>query len=232
VNEGQRTMLFVSIDVGAGATLYSTFGVKVARVESGANFVDFYNSRETKEVVITSTGGRGLSDIVINEVARYHNDVNWVEIFNKKGSGVSNYWISITWYSNSEPPGQRTWNSSKFNLADGAYLAINVGSDMGEYPPWSTSTTLKLVDDTGATHETYVRFPGGVADGGSDARYIDSDGKPTSTWYSEDTPTKQNTNDLIPEFSDIMYPLTGMIAVFAVLRIRGDKRRRRKKHNE
>ena len=225
---GERVILFVAIDVSSGTTLYSTIGIGVSSITSTADRADLVNSQPTRDVIITKTGGRGLSDIVINEVARKGGHVDWVEIFNKKGSAVSGWKIKLEWTEAGDPPMLDSWTSSTFNLNDGSYIAIDVGTgSLGNYPPWDTATALKLIDDTGSTHATYSRYPS-ISNGYSDARYIDSDGKPTSTWYTEDSPNKAGSNDLIPEFSDIAYPLFGLVAIFIIVRnVNGRKKRKK-----
>jgi hypothetical protein len=219
----------VSIDVSASATLYSTFGVKVSRLDTSADSVNFVNSRPTGDIVITKTGGRGISDIVINEVGRVSTGLGWVEIYNKKGSSVSGWWISVIWTTSAQPPEACKWNSSTFDLADGSYKAIDVGQDPGngEYAPWSTTVTIKLVDSGDSTYATYTRFPSDVSSGGSDARYRDTDNTPMNSWYTDSSNTKGSQNLLIPEFSDIAYPLAGIIAIFMIVRTSNSRKKRK-----
>ena len=57
------------------------------------------------------------------------------------------------------------------------------------------------------------------------ARYRDADDDPQDVWYSDTTPTEDAKNDLIPEFSDIAYPLVATLVTFAVVRRRSHPRR-------
>ncbi|NIP34561.1 MAG: hypothetical protein GWN18_06425, partial [Thermoplasmata archaeon] len=90
---------------------------------------------------------------------------------------------------------------------------------------------LYLRDDTGAT-VSYVKV-GSTSKGESWSRYrVQGSDEPhgssatTGDWYQEDTPTPEAKNDEIPEFSDIIYPLVGTLAVYAVMRRRGTGRSR------
>jgi hypothetical protein len=55
---------------------------------------------------------------------------------------------------------------------------------------------------------------------------------PPGNWFDASLPTKEAKNPTIPEFSDIMFPLIGIIAVFVVLRNTGGGRVRRKRRTE
>jgi hypothetical protein len=56
----------------------------------------------------------------------------------------------------------------------------------------------------------------------------DNDGTPTSTWYTDSSPTKESQNLLIPEFSDIAIPIAGIVAMFVIVRnVNGRKKRKK-----
>jgi hypothetical protein len=67
-----------------------------------------------------------------------------------------------------------------------------------------------------------------VSTGGySYARYRDSNDNPTDTWYEDSSPTSGTKNLLIPEFSDIAYPLVGLMAIFMIVRTSNYRKKRK-----
>jgi hypothetical protein len=230
VTPGETAVLFVSIDVSPTAELDSTFGAGVFSIKSSAKAVEIHIAKATKDVIFSRTGGRGTNQVVLNEVAKASGNVDWIEIWNPTASQITDWTVSAYgWYWGGDPPGQiwGTWTYTITSLDAGKYVAISPSYTI----PWGNTITLK---DSGGTQKDTVT-PNSISDGHSWARYVDTDGNPMDppgNWFDASLPTKEAKNPTIPEFSDIMFPLIGIIAVFVVLRNTGGGRVRRKRRTE
>jgi hypothetical protein len=224
VRPGQRATLFVSVDVSPGATLYGTFGVRASRIDASADGVEFTNSRPTADIVITKTGGRGISSrTVINEVGREFGNIDWVEMYNPTADKLQNAFLRF--YPDSRDPPAAYYDTGAFDVKKTDFYVFNISS-IGL--TWADATKIELRDANGII-DTFWNFSYASSDSKSAARYRDTDGYPMDSWYTDDAiDTKGSTNLQIPEFSEIAVPIAGLVAMFAIVRNYNIRRKRKR----
>ena len=224
VDPGQAKMLFVSIDVSGTAKLYGTFGAGVERVESGANFVELVNSRATKDVVLTKTGGRDsiTTYVCINEIHfNASGYIDWIELINPTESEVS-----LKGWTIEAGGGVR---DVIYSFADADKISGSNGLKVASITIWAIHTGTQVGLFTGVTEKDSLTPTAYGSDPHSYARYRDASDYPTTEKYNaagDGTPSEKN--NLIPEFQDIIIPLMGVVGIFAVIRQRNGARKRRR----
>jgi hypothetical protein len=222
VTPGVRTIVFVSIDVSPSATLYTTFGVRASLINSSADSVNFVNTRPTSDIVFAKTGGRWstITYIAINEIHYDSNKkIDWVEIINPTSSSINlDGWV-LEYYSSPSWTDFYTFPDVSISSGNGLKVAT-IGT-----PSVSSGTNIRLTDGTYV--KDTVTGPSVSTGGYSYARYRDSNDNPTDTWYEDSSPTSGTKNLLIPEFSDIAYPLVGLMAIFMIVRTSNYRKKRK-----
>jgi hypothetical protein len=151
-----------------------------------------------------------LKNVVINELARSEGNLSWVEIFNSSSAPATGWKLKVFYNSSG------SHLSQEFNVtfANGSYATVDsIGLN------WTGIEDLQLLDSGGNLRDRY--WPSdmaNVSENTSRARYRDYSGNPTGIWYDSANTTKGYENLMIPEFSDIAWPVLGMVAIFAVFR--------------
>jgi hypothetical protein len=221
VTPGVRTIVFVSIDVSPSATLYTTFGVRASLIGSSADSVNFVNSRPTGDIVITKSGGRDsiTGHVCINEI-HYSSSgyIDWIELINPTSSDVTLTDWEIDYRDGS------SWTTLVF--LSGTISKSNGLKTVSVSGSITDGINLQLTDGTNQVDTASP--PSNIGNGNSYARYRDASDNPTTQWYEDSSGGTQGTkNTLIPEFSDIAYPLVGLMAIFMIVRTSNYRKKRK-----
>jgi hypothetical protein len=221
VRPGQRAILFVSIDVSPGATLYSTFGVRASRIDSGADSLDFTNSKATSDIVFAKTGGRYTSytdKILINEISYDSNGhLQYIELINSYNSKqtISGWKLQYESSSNVYTDLYTFASGTELQKFDNNGYLLSTGDLTGDQI--HSGVKIRLTD--GSTVMDGPVTPS-ASSGTSYARARDASNYPTDVWGSSVTSTIGSANALVPEFQDIIIPLMGVISLFCIVRIK------------
>ena len=234
VSPKSLSTLFLCVDISDQATTLNWFDLQVLPI---------YGIISSSEVVIeamhdsykliriwNTDGGRFTNTVALNEIY-FMNDSSktnwweknqWIELINPTTSNVSlNGWkiylgrdlihtFGSTWIVKDN--GKLVVNITNVNITaeKKLYLADSSDTDVSTI---NLPTTVDIGESYSRWRKNNSQEPYGTPIDGAYA------------WYIENVTTPNGSNDMIPEFSDIAYPLVATLVTFAVVRRRSHPRR-------
>jgi hypothetical protein len=237
--------MYITVDISPTATTLTWFDLMVL-VERGIISSSEVVATEIHDVynlvrIWNTTGGRYTDTVGINEIyarpdsSGSGNDetLEWVELINPTSSDVDLNGWSIRKFVGFGTIPLYEFTSSTVITKNYGFVQVYLGDDSSGDNWINASDRILLFDNASTPQPVAGTTIGSVSIGESWAAYRKvGSSEPTggnayaSVWYVEDTPTPKANNEEIPEFQDIVYPLMGTLAVYAVIRRRSTFRSR------